>query len=259
MEYLAVSALALIQGLTEFLPVSSSGHLVIAQHLLGWNKANILLDAVLHLGTALAILVVFRKDIWELVTGLFSGNRIRRSGSIRYAVLLAIGTVPAALAGILFRDFFEKAFSDPRSVAKLFFVSAAFLAASAIRKTSAGKPITAAKAGLIGLGQALAILPGVSRSGTTISTALLVGTDRREAGRFAFLLGLPGILGAAFLEIKDTPASSIAPGLLAVGFVISFTVGTFTLRLLMRFVERGKICYFAYYLVALGLVCLLFL
>jgi len=257
MEYLIVGALALIQGLTEFLPVSSSGHLVIAQHLFGWKDSNVLLDVVLHLGTAASIVVVFRKDIRELVTGLFSPDRALRAGSSRIVALLAIGTVPAALAGVLFRGFFEQLFANPRAVSYLFFVSAAFLAATALRKKSEGDPVSAPKAVLIGLAQALAILPGVSRSGTTVSTALLLGIEAREAVRFGFLLGLPVILGAAFLELKDISGSSIDPGLLIAGFLISFAVGTAALRLLLHVVEHGRIWAFAPYLVLLGLACLI--
>jgi undecaprenyl-diphosphatase len=255
MEYLAVAALAIVQGLTEFLPVSSSGHLVIAQRLLGWNNANVVLDAVLHLGTALAIVVVYRKDLRDLAAGLFSPDRVRRTGSLRTVALLAIGTIPAVIAGILLRGFFEKMFSNPQAVSKLFFVSAAFLLAAGLKKKPRAGAVNAPKAAVIGLAQALAILPGVSRSGTTISTGLLLGVDRREAARFSFFLALPVILGAAFLELKDGAAASIAPGLLFAGFAISFAVGVAALKILMRFIERGRIGYFAIYLIALGLIC----
>ena len=149
-------------------------------------------------------------------------------------------------------------FLNPRATGALFLVTAAFLFASALRKRPSGA-LNAPRAAAIGFAQALAILPGVSRSGTTISTALLVGTERKEAGRFSFLLGLPVILGAAFLELRGVSAASLSPGLLLAGFAISLGVGVVALKLLLAFVDRGKLYYFGYYLVALGIVCLIFL
>jgi undecaprenyl-diphosphatase len=258
MDLLTVALLALIQGITEFLPVSSSGHLVIAQHFLSWNRDNVLLDATLHLGTAAAIVWVFRNDILSIVSGLVSRDAAKKRASLRTTAFLALATIPAAVVGVVFKDFFEGMFRNPRATGILFFVTAAFLFASALRKRPSG-PLDAPKAAAIGIAQALAILPGVSRSGTTISTALLVGTERKEAGRFSFLLGLPVILGAAFLELRGVSAGSLSPGLLVAAFVLSLAVGIAALKLLLGFVDRGKLHYFGYYLVALGIVCLIFL
>jgi undecaprenyl-diphosphatase len=258
MDLLTVALLALIQGITEFLPVSSSGHLVIAQHFLSWNRDNVLLDATLHLGTAAAIVIVFWNDIRTLVAGLFSRDAAKKRDSLRTTVFLVIGSIPAAIAGLAFRDFFERMFLDPRATGALFFVTAAFLFASGLRK-GPSTPLNAPKAAIIGFAQALAILPGVSRSGTTISTALLVGTERKEAGRFSFLLGLPVILGAALLELRGVSAASLSPGLFLTAFAISLAVGVVALKLLLGFVDRGKLHYFGYYLVALGIACLLIL
>jgi undecaprenyl-diphosphatase len=257
-DFLTVALLALIQGITEFLPVSSSGHLVIAQHFFAWNKDNVLLDATLHLGTAAAIVWVFRRDIGTLVMGIFSRDAAKKRISLRMVGLLVLGSIPAAIAGIVFKDFFEGMFLNPQATGLLFFVTAAFLFASALRKGPAS-PLNAPKAAAIGFAQALAILPGVSRSGTTITTALLVGTERKEAGRFSFLLGLPAILGAALLELRGVAAASLSPGLFLAAFAVSLAVGVVALRLLLGFVDRGKLYYFGYYLVALGIACLLFL
>ena len=258
MDYLTISLLALIQGITEFLPVSSSGHLVLAQRWLGWTIDNVLLDAVLHLGTAAAIVIIYRKDIQALFEGVFSKDRARRKPSLKYVALILIATVPAGIAGVAFKRFFERMFLDAEAAGVLFFVTAGFLFASGLWK----KPPAALnlpKAFVIGLAQALAILPGVSRSGTTISTALLLGTDRKEAGRFSFLLGLPVIVGAALLELKDIAGASISTGLLAAAFGLSAAAGVIALKLLLRFIEHGRLHYFGYYLVALGLACILFL
>jgi len=258
MDYLIVSLLALIQGITEFLPVSSSGHLVIAQRWFGWTKDNVLLDAVLHLGTAVAIIIIYRKDIQALFEGVFSKDRAQRRPSLKYVALILIATVPAGIAGVAFKRFFERMFLNAEAAGALFFVTAAFLFASGLRKRPPFA-LNLPKAFVIGLAQALAILPGVSRSGTTISTALLLGTDRREAGRFSFLLGLPVIVGAALLELKDAAGASISPGLLAAAFGLSMFTGVIALKLLLRFIEHGRLHYFGYYLVALGLACILFL
>jgi undecaprenyl-diphosphatase len=258
MGLLKIGLLALIQGITEFLPVSSSGHLVLAQHFLGWNRDNVLLDATLHVGTAAAIVLVFWKDILGLVRGLVSRERPLRRTALRYVGFLALGSVPAAAAGLAFKDFFERMFLEPRWTGAFFLLTAAVLFASSLRKKPGG-PLDAPKTVAVGLAQAIAILPGVSRSGTTIAAALLAGTERREAGRFSFLLGLPAILGAAVLELPGAPASSLPPGLLLSGFAASFAVGVVALKLLLGFIDRGRLHYFGYYLVALGIACLLFL
>lgn len=258
MDYLIISILALIQGITEFLPVSSSGHLVLAERWLHWDIDNVLLDAVLHLGTAAAICVIYRKEIRALVGDALSRDGTRRKPSLKTIGLIILAAIPAGLAGIVFKGFFEKMFLNARAAGALFFVTAAFLFASGLRK----KPPVALnrpKALVIGLAQALAILPGISRSGTTISTGLLVGMDRKEAGRFSFLLGLPIIVGAALLELKDVSGAFISPGLLAVAFGLSTAVGIIALKLLLRIIEQGRLHYFGYYLVALGLACVLFL
>lgn len=254
----AVLGLALLQGITEFIPVSSSGHLVLAQHLLRWNQQNAALDAVLHLGTAVSILAVFWKDLIRLAKGLVSRVPDEKTESRRYLGFLIIGTVPAAAAGILLKDFFERMFLDARMAGLMFFVTAAFLFASGLKKKNTER-LNAPKSAIIGLAQALAILPGISRSGSTISTALLLGTDRKEAGRFSFFLGLPVICGAALLEFRHLHETGIAPELLLLGFVVSAIVGYAALKLLLTFVDRGRIHIFGYYLVALGLLCLIFL
>lgn len=258
MDLLKVVLLALVQGITEFLPVSSSGHLVVVQHVLSWNRDNVLLDATLHFGTAAAIILVFRKDIRDLVEGLFSREGARKRRSFRYTAFLVLGSIPAAAAGLAFRSFFERKFLDARSTGPMFLVTAAFLFASAIRKKPSA-PLDAPKVAAIGFAQALAILPGVSRSGTTISAALLAGTERKEAGRFAFLLGLPAFLGAALLELRGLSEASLSSGLLLAAFALSCAVGVVALKLLLGFVDRGKLYYFGYYLVVLGVACLVFL
>ena len=258
MEVFVIALLALLQGFTEFLPISSSGHLVVAQHLFRWTQGNVALDAALHLGTAISIIAVFRKDILGLIAGLASKAPAKRKASRTYAGWLIAASIPAGLAGVLFKDFFERRFLDVRTAGIMFFVSAAFLLASGLRKGPSA-PLNLPKAVIVGLAQALAILPGISRSGSTISTALLLGTERKEAGRFSFLLGLPAILGASFLELRDLSEIALPPGYLALGIALSAVTGFFALNLLLKFVERGRLHIFGYYLIVLGLLCLIFL
>ncbi len=258
MNYINVFFLSIIQGITEFLPVSSSGHLVIAQHILGWSQDNVLLDVILHLGTAVSIAIVFWKDIVALLKGLISPDPLQKKSAASYTGLIALGTIPAVLAGLFLKDFFEKMFLNPRAAGLLFFITALFLFAS-LRKAKTPSQLNVVTVLIIGLAQALAILPGVSRSGTTIATALILGIERKEAGRFSFLLGLPVILGAAFLELNNISVATISPALLVLGFVTSLLIGLLALKLLLGFVRRGRLFYFGFYLIALGLACLLFL
>jgi undecaprenyl-diphosphatase len=201
--------------------------------------------------------VIFWKDILSLIKGLVSSDPLLKKSAARYIGFIAIGTIPAALAGLLLKDFFEKMFLNPRAAGFFFFITAIFLFAS-LRRAKTPSQLNVATVLIIGLAQALAILPGVSRSGTTIATALILGIERKDAGRFSFLLGLPAILGAALLELKGISATALPPGLLLAAFGISILVGLAALKLLLNFVSRGRLFYFGFYLVAAGLVCLVF-
>ncbi len=242
MNPLEASILAVVQGLTEFLPVSSSGHLALASNLLNVPEGGLAFDIVLHLGTLVAVFVFYWKDIAALVRGIV----LRERKSLILGLTLVAGTVPVAIAGFLFGDFIEGLRSN------MFFISGALVFTGTIlffsgRIPSTGKPgITFKRGVLVGLAQTMAILPGVSRSGTTICTGLAAGLSREEAARFSFLLAIPAILGAA---VKELPSASwsIPFSNIIVGFLVSAVVGFGALSLLVKFVKQGRLTGFAWY------------
>ncbi len=242
MNPIEASILAIVQGLTEFLPVSSSGHLALAAKLLEVPEGGLAFDIVLHLGTLVAVFAFYWKDITALVIGVFR----REKKSLLLGLSLVVGTIPVAIAGIVFGDFIETLRHN------IFFISGALVFTGLILflsgKTDSTKQtgITFKRGILVGLAQTLAILPGVSRSGTTICTGLFVGFSRQEAARFSFLLAIPAILGAA---VKELPSASwsIPISAIIIGFVVSAIVGFGALSLLVKFVKQGKLTGFAWY------------
>ncbi len=255
MDFLTSFILGTIQGLTEFLPVSSSGHLVISQRLFGLTGDNLLLDTILHLGTAIAILIVFRRDISSLIGGFFAKDRNQRKQSMSYAGLIIVGTIPAGLAGVFLKDYFEQAFAAPQFAGAMLLVTAGLLFFSA-RQSNGAAPLSLSIAFIIGIAQAFAILPGISRSGSTIATALLLGVARPEAGRFSFLLALPAIFGAIVLQIGDLETLTMPVPAVALGFAASLAAGYAALRMLLHFVNQGKLHYFGFYCALVGVIVL---
>ncbi len=242
MNPLEAAVLAIVQGLTEFLPVSSSGHLAMASHLMNVPDGGLAFDIVLHLGTLLAVFVFYWKDIIALCRGIVSRER----KSLVLGATLVLGTIPVALAGLFFGDFVEALRENMLFVSSALIVTGAilFLSGKIVRETTPG--VTFRRGLLVGLAQTIAILPGISRSGTTISTGLFVGLSREEAARFSFLLAIPAILGAA---VKELPSAtwSIPVGDVIIGFTVSAVVGFGALALLVRFVKQGKLSGFAWY------------
>ncbi|MCK5786711.1 MAG: undecaprenyl-diphosphate phosphatase [Candidatus Sabulitectum sp.] len=253
MSPLEASILAVVQGLTEFLPVSSSGHLAMASNLLSVPEGGLAFDIVLHLGTLVAVFVFYWKDIVSLLRGIF----LRERKSLLLGLALVVGTIPVAIAGFLSGDLIEALRTN------MFFISCALAFTGTILFFSGKIPVTAEpgitfKRGvLVGLAQTLAILPGVSRSGTTICTGLFVGLSREEAARFSFLLAIPAILGAA---VKELPSASwdIPAGNILIGFAVSAVVGFGALSLLVKFVKQGKLTGFAWYCWTIALAGLAF-
>ena len=253
-EATATFVLAVVQGLTEFLPVSSSGHLVLFGEALGLEDPGLLLPIALHLGTLLAVLIVYRKDVFKITADLLKGRP-------REALLVILGTLPAGVVGVLFQDFFRDQFGSGRSAAMgLLATAALLLTADRARRSNlkAGVGRTELNwldALLIGTAQAVAILPGISRSGSTIAVGLLRGIEPLHAARFSFLLSIPAILGAALLEIGaffDTQPSAAENTLLGLGLLVSALVGWVALRLLISFLNRGAFVWFAAYCAAVG-------
>ena len=245
----SVLLLAVVQGATEFLPVSSSGHLVLGSRLLGLPPAEGTLEVVLHLGTLAAVLLFFRRPLLRLVADALHN----RGEGRRWLLALVIGSLPAGLAGVLLKEFFEARFSDLVGTGCWLLVTGlglAFLAGPPRRpRPGAPRPFPAL---LVGLAQALAILPGISRSGATIIAGMRAGLDRRRAGEFSFFLAIPAILGAGLLKAKNLGASPIPPVHLAAGALVSALVGLLCLWILMWLLEAGRLRLFAPWCLAAG-------
>jgi undecaprenyl-diphosphatase len=277
MDILQAVVLGILQGATEFIPVSSSGHLTLAPWLLNWQFDPLLkgaFDVLTHWGTLVAVVGVFWRDLWHLLLGgmrtlggLSEGGirgvlgRARADVQGRLAWLIAIGSVPAALLGVLLEDFFEMLFGTPRIVSFLLLVTAGLLTLSEWLGQK-GRDLTSLgwlDALVIGLGQALAIAPGISRSGATMASGMLRGVKREDAARFSFLLSTPVIVGAGVWQLKDLFESGawtahIAP--MAVGFLSSAVVGYGCIRFLLGYLRRGRLYPFAIYCALVGVACL---
>jgi undecaprenyl-diphosphatase len=260
-DFLDVTLLAVTQGLTEFLPISSSGHLVLLEHLLGLQQGGLALVVALHVGSLISVLAVYHADVQAILRDLFGGRP-------RMALLILLASVPAAVVGILFEDWIEARFADSRSTAWELIATGIMLAAAEFLRRRRGtverpyRELTAPGALVIGAAQAVAILPGVSRSGATISASLALGQHPVEAARFSFMMLLVAIGGAALLEVRKLAGSEegLTAGvpLTLWGIAVSAVVGWVALRLLLAFLGRGAFGWFAVYCVALGAGWLLF-
>ena len=265
--------LGIIQGLTEFLPVSSSGHLVILKNFLQVEETHgALLEVMLHLGTLISIFAVFWRDILEIARGvvisllkLCSGGKPREIWAedhyTRLFLLIVIGTIPTGIIAILFEKKFEALFSQPILAAIAIMVTGLFLWFTKIYGTNnpGKKCIGIAHALIIGTVQGIAITPGISRSGSTISAAAYMGIERETSVRYSFLLCIPAIIGAVILQIKETSLiheHNLIP--LIIGTGVSTITGYFALRFLMRVVQRGRLYVFSYYCWGFGLVSAIF-
>ncbi len=252
--------LGLVQGLTEFVPVSSSGHLVLMHQALGITENGLTFDVALHIGTLLALIVYFYKDLVLLVGGLFGKNDSRR-----LAWLLAAATVPAVIVGAALESTAESAFRSVRLVAiNLILVAFVMLAAESFARRYKHKAelknVTAKQALTIGAAQAAAIVPGVSRSGSTITTGLLLGLDRVAATRFSFLLGIPitaGAIAKVLLNAETFHTIGSEASIFLIGIITAFVSGLVAIRFLLRFLAGHTLALFAYYRIGLGLFVLL--
>lgn len=263
MEVLQAIFLGIIQGLTEFLPVSSTGHLLLAEWMLGLSpdKFGLSFDAALHLGTLAALLAVFWRDFLALAAGLWSaitGRSSLRAPSASMAVALIIGTIPAVVAGIMLENTIEATFRSPMLVAGMLFAFSGVLlwVERAGERTRTADTVTWRDALLIGCAQAVALVPGVSRSGITIAAGMALGLRREESARFTFLLSAPIIAGAAGKQLFDivrigNPASLLP---LAAGVLASGIVGYMVIRFLMRFLTTNSLDIFAAYRIVLAAV-----
>lgn len=269
MSWFQAIILGLIQGLTEFLPVSSSGHLAIGKALLGVEVAeDLVFEVTVHAATVLATIVVFRKQIVELLRGLF---KFKYNDETDYILKICVSMIPVFVVGMFFKDSVEALFSSLAVVGVALLVTAVLLAFSDLASdwyASSGGGAKQHRGGIsfwqafvVGLGQALAVIPGLSRSGTTISTGLMCGVRRSSMAQFSFLMVLVPILGEAFLDIVggDAASSSVGALPLALGFVAAFLSGLFACKVMIALVKRAKLRWFALYCAVVGILVLIFL
>lgn len=238
--------LGIVQGLTEFLPISSSGHLVLVPGMLGWEEPALGLTVMLHLGTLVALLIYFRNDILGLVAGVL-GRGPDPTASRRMARFLIVGTIPAVIAGVALGGFFEDAFERPyESSIELVFTGLILLATERLGERAVRHELDDKRAFGIGGAQALAILPGLSRSGSTIGAGLLAGLTREEATRFSFLLSIPAIAGAAVLDAAE--GELVVNGASIAGTMAAGIVGFLSIHYLLRFVRTHPLTVFCWYI-----------
>jgi undecaprenyl-diphosphatase len=250
--------LGIIQGLTEFLPVSSSGHLVLGRELLGLKPGGISFEIWLHLATLVAVVAALGSDIKRALAGILPGAEKETAAFGRQlAVGTIVGTIPAVVVGLLFKDMVESAFTSVRLVGVDLLITAGILFVS--RFFAGGtSPLTPGRALAVGAAQALAILPGISRSGATLTAGLATGLSGVDAVRFSFILSIPAILGAVVLELPALASLGAAsPAGLAVGFVTAAASGYVAIRIVWRVMERGRLIVFAPYCAVLGIVAVI--
>jgi undecaprenyl-diphosphatase len=263
MTILQALILGLIQGLTEFIPVSSSGHLVLAHHFLGITTTGLSFDVALHLGTLGALIIYFHKDLWALAQAV-----LQRKPEARLAWLLAVATIPAVITGVLLESAAESAFRSPTLVAvNLALVAVLMIGAEeyyhrVVRGATSLQKVTLRQALVMGCAQAVAIVPGISRSGSTITAGLFSGMERVAATRFSFLLGIP-ITGGAILKVLSEKQTlqevSNDRIIFAVGIVAALASGLFAIRFLLNFLSKHSLMTFAYYRLGLAVLVLLLL
>lgn len=279
MTWLEAVLLGLIQGLTEFLPVSSSGHLEIGKALLGIEATDdLLFTTMVHAATVLSTIIVFRKQIWTILWGFFTGLKGIKveNGSLicndqtDYLLKICVSMIPVFVVGVFFKDSVEALFGSIIVVGYALVVTALLLFFSDFASKPGGKTISQAKdyrngisywqAFVVGMGQAFAVIPGLSRSGTTISTGLICGVRREVMAQFSFLMVLVPILGETFLELVggEFGASSVGALPLALGFLSAFVSGLFACKVMIALVKKAKLCWFALYCLVAAAVIFIF-
>lgn len=260
MDVVEAVTLGVVQGLTEFLPISSTAHLALVPWLFGWKDPGLTFDISLHIGTLVAVIVYFRDDLRHMTIAWFKSLR-RRDKADPYqnlAWLVVWGSVPAVIAGVLLDDLVETTFRSPYVIAAML-IGVGLLIAVAERltaKTRTWQEMTLKDALLIGVAQACALIPGTSRSGSTITMGLFLGMQRADAARFSFLLGFPVILGSIVFKLKDVasdPALAAMVPMMGVGILASAVSGYFCIAYLLRFLATQTMTVFVVYRVLLGL------
>ncbi len=259
MTWIEALILGIIQGLTEFLPVSSSGHLEIGSVLLNAQSTDNLLFAVtVHLATALATITVFARDISTLIKDIF---KFQWNESTQFAVKIGVSMLPVLVVGVLWKEEIEALFVGNIALVGSMLLITGVLLMYAHFKRNGDKEVGYISSFLIGVAQAFAVLPGISRSGSTIATALILGIERSKAARFSFLMVLIPILGASLLELKDYSENpqlhAIEPTSLIIGFFAAFISGFFACKWMVSIVRKGKLTFFAAYCFIVGLIAII--
>jgi undecaprenyl-diphosphatase len=260
MEIIDAILLGIIQGLTEFLPVSSSGHLELGKAILGDNsvpKESLLFTVVLHFATALSTIVVFRKDIWSILQGIL---KFEWNEDLRFLSKIVVSMIPAVILGLFFEEQLEALFGGNILLVGCMLLVTAVLLFLADKAKNTQKKVTFLNAFIIGVSQAIAMLPGISRSGATISTSVLLGNDKTKAARFSFLMVVPLIFGKIVKDVLGGELTYDASNFTALssGFIAAFIAGLFACTWMIALVKKSKLSYFGIYCVIVGLTAIIF-
>jgi len=268
MTILQALVLGIVQGLTEFLPVSSSGHLVLAQSLLDVQSANDLtFDVFVHFGTLISVVFYFWKDIVEILKSImrsFATRNFRESYAnvehFRLGIAIIVGTIPAGIVGLLFRDQITDTFTEPKLVGVNLVLTGLILFLTRLSRGSQNKQVGILSGIVIGIAQAVSILPGISRSGSTISTGLYLRLSHVRAAQFSFLLSIPAIAGASLLETRTLLQGGVdmGMGVIAVGTVVAALSGYLSIKAMLKILEKRKISWFAFYCLLVGVLGIIF-
>ncbi|MCB0391537.1 MAG: undecaprenyl-diphosphate phosphatase [Bdellovibrionales bacterium] len=274
MHYFEAIVLGIVQGLTEFLPVSSSGHLVIIQELFHNKESGVVFEVSVHIGTVLSILTVYLKILKSLSQGMLRGLINKEvNSSVRLMTLIIVGSIPTAIMGLSLKDIFESLFDSPNAVGISLCITGGLLFLTRLKSNnrehdtgfgvidlSISERISFAQAFIMGVAQGCAITPGISRSGATISAGILTGIEKNTAATFSFILSVPAVVGAALLQLKDISNFQIDYLLvLLVGLISSYISGLIGLLLVLKVVKKGRLELFSYYLWIVGPLTIFFL
>jgi undecaprenyl-diphosphatase len=259
MDALQAIVLGIVQGLTEFLPISSSGHLRIVPAFFGWEDPGAAFTAVIQLGTMAAVLLYFRQDLWRIAVAWLRSLRdreVRRTLDARLGWYIVLGTIPISVFGLLFKDPIENEFRTLELIGTTLIVfGLVMLAAEAVsRRDRQIEDLTARDGLLIGLAQALALVPGVSRSGATISAGLLLNFDRAAAARYSFLLSVPAVVLSGLFELRHAGEGNLPIGATAIATLLAFVTGYASIAFLLRYLAHHTIAVFVGYRIVLGVV-----
>lgn len=252
--------LGIIQGLTEFLPVSSSGHLELAKFFLGYEASqsdSMVMTVTLHAATALSTIIVFRKDIMEILSGLF---QFKNNESFHFSLKIILSMIPAAFVGVMFDEQLESLFNEQIVLVGFMLLLTGGLLFLADRAKDSEKSVNYPNAIIIGIAQAIAILPGISRSGATIGTSVLLGVDKSKSARFSFLMVVPLILGKMAKDLLDDEFAMSAESTMQVGigFVVALITGIIACTWMIKIVKKSQLKYFAYYCFAMGTFAIIY-